>query len=82
MVPSLSRPHTQLGTETSRKAGDYTAAREWGNHDRPVRDIHFTDHGHPNVSGHVNPHQHQHIPISTERHFKYGPAHSYTWQIA
>jgi len=79
MVPSSPNPHTQLGTETSRKAGDYTAAREWGANGQPVRDIHFTDHGRPSVPGHVNPHQHQHIPNPTGGTPQYGPAKPYNW---
>jgi len=79
MVPSSPNPHTQLGTETSRKAGDYTAAREWGANGQPVRDIHFTDHGRPSVPGHVNPHQPQHIPNPTGGTPQYGPAKPYNW---
>jgi hypothetical protein len=74
MVPSSQYPHTQLGTETGRKVGPYTAAREFGPDGQPLRDIHFTDHGRPNVPGHTNPHQHRHIPTPTGGTPEYGPA--------
>jgi hypothetical protein len=79
VVPSSEYPHTQLGTETSRRVGEYTAAREWGANGQPLRDIHFTDHGRPTVPGHINPHQHQHIPNPTGGTPQYGPAEPFTW---
>jgi hypothetical protein len=74
MVPSSPYPHTQLGTEIGRKVGPYTAAREFGPDGKPIRDIHFTDHGRPNVRGHTNPHQHRHIPCLTGGTPEYGQA--------
>lgn len=63
-IPSSPYPHTQIGTITGRK-GKYTAAREFGPNGVPIRDIHFTDHGRPNVPGHTNPHQHIFSPNPT-----------------
>jgi len=74
VLPSSPQPHTQLGTEIGRKVGPYTAAREFGSDGHPIRDIHFTDHGRPNVPGHINPHQHRHIPNPTGGTPEYGPA--------
>jgi hypothetical protein len=74
VLPSSPHPHTQLGTEIGRKVGPFTAAREFGSDGQPLRDIHFTDHGRPNVPGHVNPHQHRHIPNPTGGTPQYGPA--------
>ena len=74
VLPSSPQPHTQLGTEIGRKVGPYTAAREFGSDGQPIRDIHFTDHGRPNVPGHINPHQHRHIPNPTGGTPEYGPA--------
>jgi hypothetical protein len=74
VLPSSPHPHTQLGTEIGRKVGPFTAAREFGSDGQPIRDIHFTDHGRPNVPGHVNPHQHRHIPNPTGGTPQYGPA--------
>jgi hypothetical protein len=54
-VPESSLPHSQLGKEQGRK-GEYFSAREFGKDGKPVRDIHFTDHGR---NGHPNPHQHK-----------------------
>jgi RHS repeat-associated protein len=79
MQPSSPYPHTQLGTETSRKAGDYTAAREWGPNGQPIRDINFTDHGRPWVPGHTNPHQHRHIPNPTGGTPRRGEPEPFTW---
>ena len=57
-------PHTQIGTQTSRRAGDYTQAREFDAEGKPVKDIDFTDHGRP--SQHLdNPHQHPYVPNPT-----------------
>ena len=74
VLPSSPQPHTQRGTELGRKVGPYTAAREFGSDGHPIRDIHFTDHGRPNVPGHINPHQHRHIPNPTGGTPEYGPA--------
>jgi hypothetical protein len=63
-IPSSPYPHTQIGTTTGRK-GQYTAAREFGPDGVPIRDIHFTDHGRPNVPGHTIPHQHTFGPNPT-----------------
>jgi hypothetical protein len=72
MIPDSPYPHTQLGTEISRKAGPYTAAREFGENGEWKRDIHFTDHGRP--QNHTNPHQHFAIPQPTGGTPGYGPA--------
>ena len=74
MMPSSQYPHTQLGSEVGRKVGPYTAAREFGPNGQPIRDINFTDHGTPHVPGHVNPHQHRHIPNPTGGTPQRGPA--------
>jgi len=63
-VPSSDYPHTQLGTQTSKRKGtSYRQTREWGEKgDRgydnmtPKRDIDWTDHGR---SDHTNPHTHE-----------------------
>ena len=73
MLPSSPYPHTQIGTELGRKVGPYTTAREYGPNGLPIRDIHFTDHGRPNVPGHTNPHQHWHLPSLTGGTPEYGP---------
>ena len=78
LLPSSPQPHTQLGTEIGRKVGPYTAAREFGSDGQPLRDIHFTDHGRPNVPGHVKPHQHRHIPNPTGGTPEYRPAEPFT----
>jgi RHS repeat-associated protein len=78
-LPSSPYPHTQIGTEIGRKVGPYTAAREFGHNGRPIRDIHFTDHGRPNVPGHTNPHQHRHIPNPTGGTPRYGGPEPFTW---
>jgi hypothetical protein len=74
MLPSSSCPHTQLGTGTSRKVGPYTQAREFGENGEWIRDIDFTDHGRPNIPGHVNPHQHRAVPNPTGGTPGRGPA--------
>jgi hypothetical protein len=74
MLPSSPYAHTQLGTEVGRKAGPYTTAREFGENGEWIRDIHFTDHGRPNILGHVNPHQHPAVPNPTGGTPGYGPA--------
>jgi hypothetical protein len=72
MIPDSQYPHTQLGTENSRRVGDYTAAREFGENGKWQRDIHFTDHGRP--VNHTNPHQHLPVPNPTGGTPGYGPA--------
>jgi RHS repeat-associated protein len=57
-------PHTQLGTRVGRN-GKYPQAREFDKHGNPVRDIDFTDHGRPDIPGHVNPHEHLWRPNPT-----------------
>jgi hypothetical protein len=59
LAPSSPYSHTQIGTKNGSR-GPYTAAREFGENGRPIRDIHFTDHGRP--AGHPNPHQHRWTP--------------------
>ena len=66
-IPYSERPHSQIGTAKSRKAGDYTQAREWG-YDESGQLVHtktidFTDHGRP--QNHPNPHQHRITPNTT-----------------
>jgi hypothetical protein len=62
-VPDVDAPHTQLG-HSRPQFGSEPQAREWGYGPngklQPMRDIDFTDHGHPRV--HPNPHQHELIP--------------------
>ena len=79
LIPSSPYPHTQLGTEIGRKVGPYTAAREFGPNGQPIRDIHFTDHGRPNIPGHTIPHQHRHIQMPTGGTPQFGPAEPFTW---
>ncbi len=79
MIPESPFPHTQLGTEISRKAGPYLTAREFGENGHWVRDIHFTDHGRPTIPGHVNPHQHQGIYYPNGGTPGYGPAQPHIW---
>ena len=79
LLPSSPYPHTQLGTEIGRKVGPYTAAREFGPNGQPIRDIHFTDHGRPNIPGHTIPHQHRHIQMPTGGTPQFGPAEPFTW---
>jgi RHS repeat-associated protein len=76
MVPSSENAHTQIGTG---RGGNYTAAREWAANGKPVRDIHFTDHESPEVSGHTNPHQHEWIPNETGGTPTRGQANPYRW---
>jgi hypothetical protein len=61
-IPDSDRPHTQLGTETSKRNYKYPQAREFGENGKPIRDIDFTDH---RRKDHTNPHQHRHIPNKT-----------------
>ncbi|WP_198043672.1 RHS repeat-associated core domain-containing protein [Janthinobacterium sp. 1_2014MBL_MicDiv] len=74
-------PHTQLGTATSRRAGEYTQAREWGYDEKgnlvPIRDIDFTDHGRP--QNHTNPHQHDYVPNPTGGTPQHGLAKPMEW---
>ncbi len=79
LLPSSPYPHTQLGTQIGRKVGPYTAAREFGPNGQPMRDIHFTDHGRPNIPGHSIPHQHRHIQMPTGGTPQFGPAEPFTW---
>jgi RHS repeat-associated protein len=74
MIPDSQYPHTQLGTEYSRKAGPYTTAREWGENGYWIQDFHFTDHGRPNIPGHTNPHIHRRIGKTQGGTPEYGPA--------
>src|SRR5690606_18493974 len=54
----------QLGTKVSEKTGKpYPQHREFGKNGRTVRDIDFTDHGHPEK--HPNPHQNRFIENAT-----------------
>jgi hypothetical protein len=77
-IPATTRPHTRLGTNQGRK-GSYPAAREFGSEGEWIRDIHFTEHGRPDVPGHVNPHQHQAVPNPTGGTPQYGPSTPYNW---
>jgi RHS repeat-associated protein len=77
-APSSPYPHTQLGSRIGQR-GQYTVAREFGPNGRPIRDIHFTNHGRPNVPGHVNPHQHQWLPNPSGGTPVRGPAQPYRW---
>jgi len=61
-LPESSAPHTQLGTRLGTN-GNYSQAREFDAHGRPVRDIDFTNHGRP--QNHPNPHQHRYLPNET-----------------
>ena len=64
IIPDTDVPHTQLGTRTSSTDGEeYPQAREFDANGKPVRDIDFTDHGHPYK--HPCPHQHRRIPNET-----------------
>jgi hypothetical protein len=74
MEPSSPYPHSQIGTG---RGGNYTAAREWGSNGRPVKDIHFTDHGRPGV--HTNPHQHPWISNPTGGTPIRGAAEPFVW---
>jgi hypothetical protein len=80
-MPDSVLPHTQLGTATSRRAGEYTQAREWGYDEKgnlvPIRDIDFTDHGRP--QNHTNPHQHDYVPNPTGGTSQHGPAKPMEW---
>jgi RHS repeat-associated protein len=75
--PTSPCPHSQIGTEYGRQVGPYTVGREFGPHGKPIRDIHFTDHGRPNVPGHTIPHQHRRLPNPTGGTPIYGPAEPY-----
>jgi RHS repeat-associated protein len=65
-IPESPLPHTQLGREAGKKSGGpYNSAREFGNNGKVVRDVHWSDHGRPQV--HPNPHQHWYDHITGKR---------------
>ena len=62
--PEATGAHTIIGTKKSRKAGEYTQAREFDGNGNVVKDIDFTDHGRPKEHP-FNPHQHKYLPNKT-----------------
>uniref|UniRef100_UPI00104E4A38 hypothetical protein n=1 Tax=unclassified Variovorax TaxID=663243 RepID=UPI00104E4A38 len=63
--PEPEGPYTQLGQRDGRK-GKYDQAREFDAAGKPVRDIHFTDHGRP--QNHTNSHQQTTCPTVAVEH--------------
>jgi RHS repeat-associated protein len=68
--PGAQGAHTQLGTATGRKVGDYTQGVEFGPDGRPIKRVDHTDHGRRD---HPNPHEHD-ITDTPATPGKTGPA--------
>src|SRR5688572_7401112 len=64
MPDSTPHPHPRIGLTEGRN-GPYIRTREFGANGVPVKEVHWTDHGRPNVPGHTDPHVHDFSPNPT-----------------